>query len=187
MGTTTQPDRRALGFVWRVEMLKELGGVLPAPRVRPGYRLVPFEAAQIPALAEVEFRAFSGSADARAFATHLGSVERAREGWQQLVRSRRFEMRATRVLTQGQRVCGFVQASRAARGAGYITSLAVLPEDRGGHGRALLLAALHRLRSLGFPRAALTVTAENASALRLYEGIGFEEVGWSIATFPPAP
>lgn len=185
MATTIQPDRRALGFVWRVDMERTLGGTLPPPRPRAGYRLVPFEPALLPALAEVEFEAFAGSADARAFAAQLATPTHTLAAWERLLGSRRFEPRATRVLVRGDTPCGLVQASRGGHGVGILSSLAVRPADRGGNGRALVLAALHRFQALGFARAGLTVTAENEGALRLYEQLGFEEVGWSIATFPP--
>lgn len=57
---------------------------------------------------------------------------------------------------------------------GYIKNLYVAPHVRGrGYGRRLLATAEDWMRSLGCPRAALDVTADNAAAVALYAGAGF--------------
>jgi ribosomal protein S18 acetylase RimI-like enzyme len=59
-------------------------------------------------------------------------------------------------------------------GFGAIQNLGVVPAQRGiGLGAALLLKALHGFRQTGLAAARLEVTAENASAVRLYRRIGF--------------
>jgi ribosomal protein S18 acetylase RimI-like enzyme len=58
-------------------------------------------------------------------------------------------------------------------GHGYVAYLAVAPGWRGrGLGRALLAAALERMRSAGLERAALGVNGRNSSATALYESLG---------------
>lgn len=59
----------------------------------------------------------------------------------------------------------------------YIDTLAVLPEHRGkGVASALLRAAIDRARKTGKP-AGLLVDKDNSRARRLYEKIGFRQVG----------
>src|SRR5205807_5909913 len=57
---------------------------------------------------------------------------------------------------------------------GAIQNLGVVPEFRGmGLGHALVRQALEGFYQAGLRRAYLEVTAENASAVRLYRGVGF--------------
>lgn len=61
---------------------------------------------------------------------------------------------------------------------GTILQLAVLPEfRRKGTGRALVLHALSQARALRVSYVILEVRVTNAAARRLYESLGFEEVG----------
>ena len=61
---------------------------------------------------------------------------------------------------------------------GYVAEIAVLPENRRqGRARRLLAAAFERLRDAGCSRVRLTVHPANDAARRLYESVGFEEVG----------
>ena len=58
--------------------------------------------------------------------------------------------------------------------SGHITQLCVAPDDRGeGLGSRLLAKSLAGFRALGCDAVSLTVTAENSSAVRLYEAAGF--------------
>ena len=60
----------------------------------------------------------------------------------------------------------------------HVTNLAVHPAWRGeGVGRLLLGTLLARHQALGARRAFLEVRPGNAEARRLYEGLGFREVG----------
>ena len=60
-------------------------------------------------------------------------------------------------------------------GVGDITSLGVIPEWRGkGIGRALLLDATRYLHQEGFTEIALEVATDNASALGLYQSVGYQ-------------
>lgn len=77
----------------------------------------------------------------------------------------------------GDAVLGFLVARRAADEA-EILDLAVASGDRNrGVGRALLTAAIERLRREGARRAFLEVRRSNAAARRLYETCGFRVVG----------
>lgn len=105
-------------------------------------------------------------------------------------------------------VVGTVAAWFARDGWGRVHWLAVRPEWQGrGVGRALLAAALGRLRDLGHDRAYLVTEARRLPAIRLYLGAGFQpqaqteseraawdrlarqglEVRYAPATIPPAP
>lgn len=72
-------------------------------------------------------------------------------------------------------VAGVCLASRVDHGAGHITQICVARSFRGrGVGRELLTRSLAALARQGCQAATLTVTASNASAIRLYEAFGFE-------------
>lgn len=59
----------------------------------------------------------------------------------------------------------------------YLDTLAVLPEYRGrGIASALLKASIEKARKMGKP-AGLLVDKDNTHARRLYESIGFEQIG----------
>jgi ribosomal-protein-alanine N-acetyltransferase len=62
--------------------------------------------------------------------------------------------------------------------AAYVAELAVAPEHRReGRARRLLVAAFDHLREEGCSRIRLAVHPDNEPARRLYESLGFEEVG----------
>lgn len=71
---------------------------------------------------------------------------------------------------------GVARVTLAADGAtGVVDSIARAPERQGeGLGVQLMAEALRCLRKLGATRFSLSVAAENRSALRLYERLGFE-------------
>ncbi len=63
-------------------------------------------------------------------------------------------------------------------GEGNITNIAVLPAYRGrGIGRTLLLSLLEAAMRRGAKEIFLEVRVSNASAIRLYEAVGFDTVG----------
>jgi hypothetical protein len=70
--------------------------------------------------------------------------------------------------------CGTIQGISDRAGTGVIQNLGVAPAQRGrGLGSALLLKAMHGFRNVGLAKAALEVTAQNESAIRLYRRLGF--------------
>jgi mycothiol synthase len=147
--------------------------------------------------ADVTVRAFRPGADdaewlalnARAFAGHpeQGSwtaadlAARIREAW--------FDPAGFLVAVQGGAMVAFHWTKvhggerhdhgdgSAAHGHDPIGEVYVVGVDPGaqGHGlgRAITLAGLHRLRSLGLPQAMLYVEADNAPALAVYQALGF--------------
>src|SRR5262249_25897366 len=81
---------------------------------------------------------------------------------------------ATWLLVGVNGYCGSVQGIRERTGLGAIQNLGIVPAHRGrGLGRALLLQALHGFRQAGLQLASLEVTAQNESAVRLYQSLGF--------------
>lgn len=62
--------------------------------------------------------------------------------------------------------------------AGYVAEIVVEPAHRReGRAKRLLAAAFDRLRAAGCSEVRLTVHPDNDAARRLYESLGFEEVG----------
>ncbi len=77
----------------------------------------------------------------------------------------------------GERPIGMVLTSRVAEGVGHTTQICVMPGYQGhGLGRHLMEAAIQALRARRYRALSLTVTAVNASAVRLYEHLGFRTI-----------
>jgi ribosomal-protein-alanine N-acetyltransferase len=77
----------------------------------------------------------------------------------------------------GDALCGFILA-RAIAGEAEILTLAVDPERRRlGVARALLQAAIGAAQAAGAESLFLEVAADNAPAMALYAGAGFEPAG----------
>lgn len=71
--------------------------------------------------------------------------------------------------------CAAIQCVQKNKGIGEIHNVSVLPTVRRlGLGRALVLKALDAFKTNGFKRVLLEATAENASAVRLYDSLGFQ-------------
>jgi ribosomal protein S18 acetylase RimI-like enzyme len=69
---------------------------------------------------------------------------------------------------------GAVLTSEVAEGVGHTTQICVQPGFQGhGLGRLLMQTSADALRSLRFKELSLTVTAENHTAVQLYEKLGF--------------
>jgi ribosomal protein S18 acetylase RimI-like enzyme len=77
----------------------------------------------------------------------------------------------------GDELIGAVLTSQVSPGVGHTTQICVLPGYQGhGLGRMLMLAAIRALCSMKFQELTLTVTAENKTAVRLYEKLGFRTI-----------
>lgn len=73
--------------------------------------------------------------------------------------------------------CGLILGSLVSEGVGHITQICVSPESRGlGIGYELLRRACREFADHGYNKVSLTVTSSNASAIRLYERMGFRRM-----------
>lgn len=92
------------------------------------------------------------------------------------------------VWLEGGQVVGNVSLRRAASPGGWMIGNVVVRPDRQrrGIGRALMEAALGEIEKGGGAWAGLEVREDNAAALRLYEGMGFEPIGASLELLRPA-
>jgi ribosomal protein S18 acetylase RimI-like enzyme len=70
-----------------------------------------------------------------------------------------------------------VLTSEVSPGVGHTTQICVLPGYQGhGLGRMLMQTSAEALRSMKFRELTLTVTAQNRSAVRLYEKLNFTTI-----------
>ncbi len=77
----------------------------------------------------------------------------------------------------GERPIGMVLTSRVAEGVAHTTQICVMPGYQGsGLGRHLMESSIQALRARRYRALSLTVTAANASAVRLYEHLGFRTI-----------
>jgi hypothetical protein len=73
--------------------------------------------------------------------------------------------------------CGTIQGITERGGGGMIQNIGVVPGHRGlSLGTCLIERSLAGFRTHGLSRVGLEVTAENASAVRLYQRLGFRRV-----------
>lgn len=80
------------------------------------------------------------------------------------------------VAVVGGEVVGFALIEAPEEGTGWISVLAVTAAHRGrGIGRALAVRAAKRIFGLGGDEAGLSTDVDNATAIRLYVGLGFKQ------------
>ena len=88
------------------------------------------------------------------------------------------------LLEQGAEIIGYGIMSVAA-GEAHILNLAIAPESQGkGHGREMLMHLLETGKRLGAQDAFLEVRSSNRIAVRLYDTIGFHQVGLRSDYYP---
>jgi ribosomal protein S18 acetylase RimI-like enzyme len=173
-----------LNFCWRVGMELGLGQSSELPRLPSEYRLGPWERARLDELAEVEYRSYLGSEDARCFPDALSTVDRCWNSLSEALKPKRFDPERSLFLLRGEQLCGHLLAWCLDHRVGFIHDVAILPEHRGGTGRAMLLECLNRYQRAGFRRVGLSVTTANSRALHLYERLGFRDSSWWIELVP---
>jgi ribosomal protein S18 acetylase RimI-like enzyme len=79
--------------------------------------------------------------------------------------------------TVSDRLIGVVLTSAVSQGVGHTTQICVMPGYQGHRlGRLLMEASIQALREQRFSALSLTVTSVNATAVRLYEHLGFRTV-----------
>jgi ribosomal protein S18 acetylase RimI-like enzyme len=162
-------------YRWRAAMVVRLADLADRPVLPDGYTLAPFDPARLDQIAVVDWQAYRGTVDAALYWRYFRSPLGTRRLWDEALRGRfgAFDPERTRLLLHEDRLCGDVLCAVRTRREGFIGNLAVLPEHRGGLGRALLLSALWAHREAGFEHVSLAVTLANERALHLYTTLGF--------------
>jgi ribosomal protein S18 acetylase RimI-like enzyme len=162
-------------FRWRAAMVLDLADLAERPSVPAGYAIVPWERERLPEVTAVDWRAYRRTIDSVLYWRYFQSPAGCRRMWDEALRGRfgRFDAERTRLLVREGQVCGDVLCSLRTPVEGFIGNLAVLPEHRGGTGRALLLTALWAYQHAGFDRVSLAVTLANRRAYNLYTALGF--------------
>jgi ribosomal protein S18 acetylase RimI-like enzyme len=160
---------------WRAAMGISLDRLTETPRLPVGYSIISWDPTWLDRLGEIDCRSYEGTIDAALYGRYFRSARGSRRLWQEALSGRfgRFDPRRTLLLLRDGEPRGHLMASQRSSREGFVGNLAVLPEDRGGTGRALLLECLWRYRRAGFQFVSLAVTLENERALRLYQSLGF--------------
>jgi len=172
----------SLTYFKRFRMEIDLRGRLPEPVVPPNYELLPWDAALLPAHADVKYRSFREELDSNVFPC-LGDATGCVRLMTEISRKPGFLPAATWLAVwrgdrwQPQDYCGTIQGIRERSGTGAIQNLGIAPGHRDrGLGSALLLTSLAGFRRMGLDYVQLEVTAENVGAIRLYKRLGFDVV-----------
>lgn len=172
-----------LQYFKRYRMEIDLCRVLPPAVEAPGYELIPWDASLLSTHAEAKYFSFRTEIDANVFPC-LGDYDGCLRLMKEIVRKDGFLPAATWLIAadedrdglgqEGFSYVGTIQGIRDRSGFGSIQNLGIVPEHRGrGLGSLLMLKALEGFQRAGLRRAFLEVTAQNESAIRLYQRLGF--------------
>ena len=150
--------------------------------VYPDYRLASWSPDLLSDHAEVKYLSFRDELDAEVFPC-LGEMPSCLHLMEEISDRDGFVPEATwlaQYIGAGvHRIesCGTIQAIRTTRQRANIQNIGVTPHHRGrGVGAALITLCLAGLQQVGVTRVGLEVTAENVSAVRLYQRFGFRAV-----------
>ena len=150
----------------------------PAPFVPAGLVLAPWAPQDYQPAAELIHACYEGHTDAQ-INDQYRSLHGSLRFLHNIVRFPGcgvFEARFSWILRDGssRAPIGLVLVSRVGDRVGHVTQLCVSPQHRGhGLGRLLLGRCARSLLDEGFDAVTLTVTEDNAEAVRLYEAFGF--------------
>jgi ribosomal protein S18 acetylase RimI-like enzyme len=160
---------------WRAAMAVALESLSEQPRFPNGYTVVTWDPIWLDRVGEIDQRSYAGTVDAALYGRYFRSAAGSRQLWHEALRGRfgRFDTERSLLLMRDGEPRGHLMASMRTAREGFVGNLAVLPEDRGGTGRALLLECLRRYRNAGFQSVSLAVTLDNRRALHLYQSLGF--------------
>ena len=127
----------------------------------------------------VKYRSFESEIDSRVFRC-LGEIDGCRRLMNEIVNQKTFLPEATWLISyypkdgSGTVDCGTIQGLAHSKVLGAVQNIGVIPEFRGmGLGRALLLQSLFGYRDAKLQRVFLEVTAQNETAVSLYNSLGF--------------
>lgn len=150
--------------------------------VRPKYEVLPWTPELLQDHAEVKYLSFRNTIDAVVFPC-LGELPSCLRLMREIQNRDGFLPEATWLAVYrpepGARTaaCGTIQAIRAPHRRANIQNIGVTPAHRGrGVGASLIIAACAGLQQIGVAKVALEVTAENKSAVQLYQRLGFRTV-----------
>jgi mycothiol synthase len=120
----------------------------------------------------VNARAFAGHPEQGAW-TLSDLHERVAEPW--------FDPAGFFVARRGSSMVGFHWTKVHDETTGEVYVVGIDPAERGrGLGKALTVVGMRYLRQIGLTRVILYVDESNQSAVRLYQGLGFERVGLDV-------
>jgi ribosomal protein S18 acetylase RimI-like enzyme len=163
----------AITYYKRFRMEIDLDRAITGAVLSPPFTWVPWDETLLEQHAEVKFRSFMGEVDAYVFPC-LGDRYGCRRLMSEIRRKPGFLPEATWMIACPEGFVGTVQGVKDYGSIGAIQNVGVIPSYRGlGLGRALVRRALAGFCQAGLHRAYLEVTAENASAVRLYRHVGF--------------
>ncbi len=174
---------------WRTGMTLDLRRLSGCPSLPAGYELRPWDPAYLRDVAELDYRAYYGTMDARLYWQYFSTPTGCERMWREALAGKFgcFDPLRTLLLFHQGRLCGDVMTSARSHVEGFIGNLAVAPEHRGGTGSAMLIRSLWGFREAGFERVSLAVTLENQHAYQLYDRIGFMKSGeFPVVARPPA-
>ncbi len=144
----------------------------------PGLRLEPWSDRQFDACARLIHLAYASHVDGE-----INDQYRSQAGAQKFLNNivvlpgcGQFQPGASFILRMpgNDQLVGAVLTSEVSPGVGHTTQICVLPGYQGhGLGRILMEASIRALRERRFSALSLTVTSANASAVKLYEDLGF--------------
>ena len=164
---------------------------LEQPKLPEGYHWVKWHSGTLHNHALVKFESFHTGVDTQIFPA-LRTLVGCRELMQSIMTHSGFLPQSTWLIQFGANEfrppvpCGTIQGLVQSTTLGAIQNIGVIPEHRGfGLGRALLLKNLHGFRAYGLQRTYLDVTAENTTAISLYESLGFKHIKTSYREVAP--
>jgi len=174
---------------WRRRMSLELNTWSEPLRSPAGYRLAPWNIRELDAAAEIVHAANRDTLDARLYASFFGSKSLdCRHGLLSILAGKygSIHPRATLCAFKGTELVGLnLIISNSATQASIIEISVAPAHQQRGLGRALMIGSLRALKDDNCERAELAVTESNFSAIRLYESLGFNEVGqFAVCVLP---
>ena len=167
----------------RFRMETRLAGVdFSADPLPDGYQLHAWHPQLLAHHADAKYHSFCGEIDSHIFPC-LGDPEGCHRLMKEISKKRGFLPEATWLLSwQGdmgepREYCGTIQGIRDRGGYGGVQNLGIVPEHRGqGLAAIMLVQALKGFQQARLRRCYLEVTAQNDSAISLYERFGFVRV-----------
>jgi ribosomal protein S18 acetylase RimI-like enzyme len=181
----------AAGFLChpRLRMSLELTRWHSAAEVPPGYALSAWSIRDLDAAAEVVFQANRGTLDALLYAPFFGdSPAQCRKGLLAILAGRYgpIHPQATLSAFHGKQLVGINLVIDDSDGLASVVELSVHPDhQRRGLARALMARSLRILHHEKVDRVELAVTRSNTGAARLYESLGFQDIGeFPVCVYP---